>query len=112
MTQQGSGGIFQRVGVEPISTTIAIGPCTNCRQTAKGLAALEMLNSHWRHFPLRAGKKDYGYGTVNALHAMIEAKKLAYADLKEIYRAIRAARNWPSGGRCFRKSNAACPGRN
>src|SRR2546422_4740391 len=27
------------------------------------------------------GQKDWSFGSVNALHAMIEAKKLAYADL-------------------------------
>src|SRR3989449_7976407 len=27
------------------------------------------------------GQKDWGFGSANALHAMIEAKKLAYADL-------------------------------
>jgi gamma-glutamyltranspeptidase/glutathione hydrolase len=30
-------------------------------------------------FPL--GQKEYGFNSINALHAMIEAKKLAYADL-------------------------------
>src|SRR5260370_4508863 len=30
-------------------------------------------------FPV--GQKDWGFGSANALHAMIEAKKLAYADL-------------------------------
>jgi len=33
-------------------------------------------------FPL-GQQKDYGYGSAKALHAMIEAKKLAYADLKK-----------------------------
>ena len=44
----------------------------------QGLAALEMLNI-MEKFPL--GTKDWGFGSVNALHTMIEAKKLAYADL-------------------------------
>jgi gamma-glutamyltranspeptidase/glutathione hydrolase len=44
----------------------------------QGLAALEMLNI-METFPL--GQKDWGFGSTNALHAMIEAKKLAYADL-------------------------------
>jgi gamma-glutamyltranspeptidase/glutathione hydrolase len=44
----------------------------------QGLAALEMLNI-METFPL--GQKDYGFGSTNALHTMIEAKKLAYADL-------------------------------
>ncbi len=44
----------------------------------QGLAALEMLNIIEK-FPL--GQKDWGFGSTRALHAMIEAKKLAYADL-------------------------------
>jgi gamma-glutamyltranspeptidase/glutathione hydrolase len=44
----------------------------------QGLAALEMLNI-METFPL--GQKDWGFGSTKALHAMIEAKKLAYADL-------------------------------
>jgi gamma-glutamyltranspeptidase/glutathione hydrolase len=44
----------------------------------QGLAALMMLNL-METFPL--GQKDYGFGSSKALHAMIEAKKLAYADL-------------------------------
>src|SRR5262249_24033277 len=44
----------------------------------QGLAALEMLNI-METFPL--GQKDWGFGSTNALHTMIEAKKLAYADL-------------------------------
>jgi len=38
----------------------------------QGIAALEMLNI-METFPL-GQQKDYGYGTVNALHAMIERK--------------------------------------
>src|SRR5439155_419814 len=44
----------------------------------QGLAALEMLNI-METFPL--GQKDWGFGSTKALHAMMEAKKLAYADL-------------------------------
>ena len=44
----------------------------------QGLAALEMLNI-LETVPL--GQKDSGFGSTKALHAMIEAKKLAYADL-------------------------------
>jgi gamma-glutamyltranspeptidase/glutathione hydrolase len=44
----------------------------------QGIAALEMLNI-METFPL--GQKDWGFGSANALHAMIEAKKLAYTDL-------------------------------
>jgi gamma-glutamyltranspeptidase/glutathione hydrolase len=42
------------------------------------MAALMMLNI-METFPL--GQKEYGFNSPNALHAMIEAKKLAYADL-------------------------------
>jgi gamma-glutamyltranspeptidase/glutathione hydrolase len=44
----------------------------------QGLAALEMLNI-METFSL--GQKDMGFGSTKALHTMIEAKKLAYADL-------------------------------
>jgi len=44
----------------------------------QGLAALLMLNM-METFPL--GEKEYGFASTKALHAMIEAKKLAYADL-------------------------------
>jgi gamma-glutamyltranspeptidase / glutathione hydrolase len=43
---------------------------------SQGLAALSMLNL-MEKFPLA----DYGHNSAKALHVMIEAKKLAYADL-------------------------------
>jgi len=64
--------------VEPISTTYRDWTVFEMPPNGQGLAALEMLNI-LETFPL--GQKDYGFGSVNALHAMIEAKKLAYADL-------------------------------
>jgi gamma-glutamyltranspeptidase/glutathione hydrolase len=64
--------------VEPISTTYRDWTVYEMPPNGQGLAALEMLNI-METFPL--GQKDYGFGSVNALHAMIEAKKLAYADL-------------------------------
>src|SRR5882757_2769928 len=67
--------------VEPISTTYRDWTVYELPPNGQGLAALEMLNI-METFPL-GQQKDYGYGTVNALHAMIEAKKLAYADLKK-----------------------------
>src|SRR5246500_3674804 len=67
--------------VEPISTTDRDWTVYELAPNGEGLAALEMLNI-LETFPL-GQQKDYGYGTVNALHAMIEAKKLAYADLKK-----------------------------
>jgi gamma-glutamyltranspeptidase/glutathione hydrolase len=67
--------------VEPISTTYRDWTVYELPPNGQGLAALEMLNI-METFPL-GQQKDYGYGSVNALHAMIEAKKLAYADLKK-----------------------------
>src|SRR5258708_38695429 len=42
----------------------------------QGIAALEMLNI-METFPMA----EFGFGSAKALHAMIEAKKLAYADM-------------------------------
>ncbi|HEV3421475.1 MAG TPA: gamma-glutamyltransferase [Candidatus Acidoferrum sp.] len=67
--------------VEPISTTYRDWTVYELPPNGQGLAALEMLNI-METFPL-GQQKDYGYGSTNALHAMIEAKKLAYADLKK-----------------------------
>jgi len=64
--------------VEPISTTYRDWTVYEMPPNGQGLAALEMLNI-METFPL--GQKDYGFGSTKALHAMIEAKKLAYADL-------------------------------
>jgi gamma-glutamyltranspeptidase / glutathione hydrolase len=64
--------------VEPISTTYREWTVYELPPNGQGLAALEMLNI-MEAYPL--GQKDYGFGSTKALHAMIEAKKLAYADL-------------------------------
>jgi len=64
--------------VEPISTTYRDWTVYELPPNVQGLAALEMLNI-METFPL--GQKDWGYSSTKALHAMIEAKKLAYADL-------------------------------
>src|SRR5437588_9091934 len=64
--------------VEPISTTYRDWTVYELPPNVQGLAALEMLNI-METFPL--GQKDWGFASTNALHAMIEAKKLAYADL-------------------------------
>jgi len=64
--------------VEPISTTYRDWTVYELPPNVQGLAALEMLNI-METFPL--GQKDCGFGSTKALHAMIEAKKLAYADL-------------------------------
>jgi len=64
--------------VEPISTTYRDWTIYEIPPNGQGMAALEMLNI-METFPL--GEKDWGFGSANALHAMIEAKKLAYTDL-------------------------------
>jgi len=64
--------------VEPISTTYRDWTVYELPPNVQGIAALEMLNI-METFPL--GQKDWGFGSTRALHAMIEAKKLAYADL-------------------------------
>jgi gamma-glutamyltranspeptidase/glutathione hydrolase len=64
--------------VEPISTTYRDWTVYEMPPNSQGLAALEMLNI-MEKFPL--GEKDWGFGSSKALHAMIEAKKLAYTDL-------------------------------
>jgi gamma-glutamyltranspeptidase / glutathione hydrolase len=64
--------------VEPISTTYRDWTVYELPPNGQGLAALMMLNI-METFPL--GQKEYGFGSAKALHAMIEAKKLAYADL-------------------------------
>jgi gamma-glutamyltranspeptidase / glutathione hydrolase len=65
--------------VEPISTTYRDWTVFELPPNVQGLAALEMLNI-FENFPL--GQKGYEFGAANTLHIMIEAKKLAYADLK------------------------------
>lgn len=69
---------FSSEFVEPISTTYRDWTVYELPPNVQGLAALEMLNI-METFPL--GQKDWGSGSTKALHAMIEAKKLAYADL-------------------------------
>src|ERR1700674_2763208 len=62
--------------VEPISTTYRDWTVYELPPNGQGLAALEMLNI-METFPLG----QFGFNSTNALHTMIEAKKLAYADL-------------------------------
>lgn len=69
---------FSAEWVEPLSTTYRDWTVYELPPNGQGLAALMMLNI-METFPL--GQKDYGFGSANALHTMIEAKKLAYADL-------------------------------
>ena len=62
--------------VQPISTTYRGWTVYELPPNGQGIAALMMLNIMER-FPLA----KYGHNSADALHAMIEAKKLAYADL-------------------------------
>jgi gamma-glutamyltranspeptidase / glutathione hydrolase len=63
--------------VEPISTTYHSWTVYEIPPNGQGIAALMMLNI-MEHFPLA----QYGHNSVDALHVMIEAKKLAYADMR------------------------------
>jgi gamma-glutamyltranspeptidase/glutathione hydrolase len=67
---------FQPEWVEPISTTYRGWQVYELPPNGQGVAALSMLNI-MENFPL----KDYGHNSAAALHVMIEAKKLAYADM-------------------------------
>jgi len=67
---------FKAEWVEPISTTYHGWTVTELPPNGQGMAALAMLNMMER-FPL----SEYGHNSARALHVMIEAKKLAYADL-------------------------------
>ncbi len=67
---------FEPEWVEPISTTYRGWQVYELPPNGQGVAALSMLNIMER-FPL----KDYGHNSAAALHVMIEAKKLAYADM-------------------------------
>ncbi|MFZ0885179.1 MAG: gamma-glutamyltransferase, partial [Candidatus Acidiferrales bacterium] len=62
--------------VEPISTTYHGWTVYELPPNGQGIAALEMLNIMER-FSLA----HFGRNSTDALHAMIEAKKLAYADM-------------------------------
>ena len=62
--------------VEPISTTYRGWKIHELPPNGQGIAALAMLNI-MENFPI----SDYGHNSAAALHAMIEAKKLAYADM-------------------------------
>jgi gamma-glutamyltranspeptidase/glutathione hydrolase len=63
--------------VEPISTEYRGWTVYELPPNGQGVAALAMLNIMER-FPLG----DYGQNSAAALHVMIEAKKLAYADME------------------------------
>jgi gamma-glutamyltranspeptidase/glutathione hydrolase len=78
--------------VEPLSTTYRDWTVYELPPNSQGLAALEMLNI-LETFPL--GQKDTGFGSTKALQSMIEAKKLAYADLAKYIGDPRANKELP-----------------
>ncbi len=67
---------FHAEWVIPISTTYRGWTVSEIPPNTQGIAALMMLNL-MEQFPLG----EYGFHSAEALHAMIEAKKLAYADM-------------------------------
>jgi gamma-glutamyltranspeptidase/glutathione hydrolase len=67
---------FSSEWVEPISTTYHGWTVYEIPPNGQGIAALMMLNM-METLPLA----KYGHNSADALHAMIEAKKLAYADM-------------------------------
>jgi gamma-glutamyltranspeptidase/glutathione hydrolase len=67
---------FSAEWVEPISTTYRGWTVYEIPPNGQGIAALMMLNIA-ENFPIA----DYGHNTTRALHTLIEAKKLAYADM-------------------------------
>lgn len=67
---------FKPEWVEPISTTYRGWTVYELPPNTQGIAALMMLNL-MEQYPL----SEYGFHSANALHVMIEAKKLAYADM-------------------------------
>ncbi len=67
---------YQPEWVEPISTTYRGWKVYELPPNGQGIAALAMLNI-MENFPI----SDYGHNSAAALHVMVEAKKLAYADM-------------------------------
>jgi gamma-glutamyltranspeptidase/glutathione hydrolase len=75
MTEEDLAG-YSSEWAEPISTTYRDWTVYEMPPNGQGIAALEMLNI-METFPIG----QFGFGSAKALHAMIEAKKLAYADM-------------------------------
>jgi gamma-glutamyltranspeptidase/glutathione hydrolase len=67
---------YSSAWVEPISTTYHGWTIYEIPPNGQGIATLEMLNI-MEKFPLA----QFGHNSADALQAMIEAKKLAYADM-------------------------------
>jgi gamma-glutamyltranspeptidase/glutathione hydrolase len=64
--------------VEPISTDYKNYTLYELPPNGQGIAALEMVNTLEN-----VGMKDFGHNSAEYLHHFIEAKKLAYADLRQ-----------------------------
>jgi len=104
---------FQAEWVEPLATSYRGWTLSELPPNGQGIAALAMLNL-MESFPLA----EYGHNSARALHALIEAKKLAYADMQRYvadprfaavpaawmiskgYAGTRAARIDPARARC------------
>ena len=67
---------YQPEWVDPISTTYRGWTVYELPPNTQGIAALMMLNI-MEQYPLG----EYGLTSTKAMHVMIEAKKLAYADM-------------------------------
>jgi gamma-glutamyltranspeptidase/glutathione hydrolase len=78
---------FKAEWVDPIHTTYRGWKVSELPPNGQGIAALEMLNI-LEQFPIR----DWGFHSARTLHAMIEAKKLAYADLLKYIGDPRSSR--------------------
>ena len=68
---------YQAEWVTPLTTNYRGWEVYEIPPNSQGIAALIMLNI-LENFPIR----DYGRGTAETLHTLIEAKKLAYADMQ------------------------------
>jgi gamma-glutamyltranspeptidase/glutathione hydrolase len=80
-------GDYESEWVEPIATSYRGWDVYELPPNGQGIAALQMLNI-MEQFPLSA----MGHNSARALHTMIEAKKLAYADLLRYVADPRCAR--------------------
>jgi gamma-glutamyltranspeptidase/glutathione hydrolase len=83
---------YSSAWVEPIATTYRGWTVYEIPPNGQGIAALIMLNL-MECFPLA----EYGHNSAAALHVMIEAKKLAYADMLRYVADPRFAKA-PVGG--------------
>ncbi|MEO6447239.1 MAG: gamma-glutamyltransferase [Gemmatimonadaceae bacterium] len=90
--------------IEPISTTYRGWTVSELPAPTQGIAALMMLNIMER-YPF----KDWGFHSVKAMHTMIEAKKLAYADMLK-YTADPAFAEVPTAQMLDRRNTAVRAG--